>query len=233
MRTVVEGVRGCGWRKPGGLYLVSGNLSEPCPRLPVETAVCPTCGEGIKPARGFTWVDGGKLIPPTVHGTDEHDGSARSARRAPRSAREPRTPRATSCRCWAAAASSGSGSSTTRPRARSCPRRRRWASRGGSRRYPATSLSGRPGCSSATARRSRRRARSAATIPAATPSADRLGCTRRAGPEVTLPGIVTAFQPTAIEYVVKGDETEEELEALEARGIEPVIVERAEQEAML
>ena len=44
---------------------------------------------------------------------------------------------------------------------------------------------------------------------------------------------MTAFQPTAIEYVVKGDETEEELEALEARGIEPVKVIKAQQEALL
>ena len=38
------------------------------------------------------------------------------------------------------------------------------------------------------------------------------------------PAIVSIFRPTAIEYVVKGDETEEELEALQKRGIEPVKV---------
>jgi hypothetical protein len=72
IQTRTEGARGCGYRKPGGLYLVSGELSEPCPLLPFETSVCPTCGEGIRPARGFTWVDGAKFIPPVVHGTHEH-----------------------------------------------------------------------------------------------------------------------------------------------------------------
>src|SRR5256885_1602330 len=72
MRVSVEGARGCGYRKEGGLYLVSGELSEPCPLLPFETSVCPTCGEGVKPARGFTWVDGEKFIPPSEHGTAEH-----------------------------------------------------------------------------------------------------------------------------------------------------------------
>lgn len=50
---------------------------------------------------------------------------------------------------------------------------------------------------------------------------------------VDVPGIITAFRPTAIEYVVKGDETDDEIEALEKRGITPVKVERVgEQEAL-
>jgi len=39
-------------------------------------------------------------------------------------------------------------------------------------------------------------------------------------------GIFHAFKPTAIEYVVKGDETEEELERLVKRGITPVQIAR-------
>jgi len=39
-----------------------------------------------------------------------------------------------------------------------------------------------------------------------------------------IPGIFHVWRPTRIEYVVRGDETDEELEALEARGIEPVKV---------
>lgn len=38
------------------------------------------------------------------------------------------------------------------------------------------------------------------------------------------PGIFYCFMPTALEYVVKGDETEEELEAIKKRGLEPVKV---------
>lgn len=48
--------RGCGWRKPGGLYLVAPKLSAPCCKLPFPLSVCPCCGEGIRPSRGFTWI---------------------------------------------------------------------------------------------------------------------------------------------------------------------------------
>jgi len=39
-------------------------------------------------------------------------------------------------------------------------------------------------------------------------------------------GIFSAFVPSAIEYVTKGSETEEELEALVKRGITPIKVVR-------
>lgn len=44
-----------------------------------------------------------------------------------------------------------------------------------------------------------------------------------------LPGIFHAFRPTAIEYVTRGDETAEEIEALDKRGTTPVKVELAEE----
>jgi len=59
----VERKRGCSYRKIGGLYLCSEALSEPCHRLPVELKICPTCHAGIKPSRGWTWVDSGLLRP--------------------------------------------------------------------------------------------------------------------------------------------------------------------------
>lgn len=52
----VEPKRGCGYRKIGGLYMVSGGVMVPCDRLPFELNVCPCCGEGIKQARGWTWI---------------------------------------------------------------------------------------------------------------------------------------------------------------------------------
>ena len=39
-----------------------------------------------------------------------------------------------------------------------------------------------------------------------------------------VPGIFHAFKPSAIEYVVRGDESDDEIEALEERGITPVRV---------
>ncbi|HOF17591.1 MAG TPA: hypothetical protein PK082_01680 [Phycisphaerae bacterium] len=61
VETRMDRRRGCGWRKPGGLYLVAGGLSRDCGRLPIPLDVCPCCGGGIKPARGWTWVNGTAL----------------------------------------------------------------------------------------------------------------------------------------------------------------------------
>ena len=74
-----EGRRGCGYRQKGGIYLVGGGLSVPCGRLPVPVGRCPTCDHGIKPSRGWTWVDVPALLrdaapcpPPTTHAVDPH-----------------------------------------------------------------------------------------------------------------------------------------------------------------
>jgi len=53
----VEARRGCGYRKVGGLYLVSGGAGVPCDRLPIRLDVCPVCSHGFKQSRGWTWVD--------------------------------------------------------------------------------------------------------------------------------------------------------------------------------
>jgi len=62
VQTRVEGRRGCGYRKPGGLYLVNENEGQPCGRIPFPLIVCPCCGEGFRPSRGYRWVDGEKLL---------------------------------------------------------------------------------------------------------------------------------------------------------------------------
>ncbi len=53
----VEQMRGCGFRKVGGLYLVGEGQHIPCDRLPYELNICPVCGGGIKFTRGWTWID--------------------------------------------------------------------------------------------------------------------------------------------------------------------------------
>lgn len=58
----IEARRGCGFRKVGGLYLVSDGRGVVCDRLPISLEVCPTCGHGIKQARGWTWVDPAALV---------------------------------------------------------------------------------------------------------------------------------------------------------------------------
>lgn len=56
----VEPRRGCGYRRVGkngfGIYLVAPATSAPCGQLPFPVHVCPTCGAGIKRARGWTWI---------------------------------------------------------------------------------------------------------------------------------------------------------------------------------
>ena len=58
----VEPRRGCGYRRVGGLYLVSGGISAPCDRLPFPIIRCPVCGEGYSFTRGLTKVDPFKLF---------------------------------------------------------------------------------------------------------------------------------------------------------------------------
>ena len=57
-----EPPRGCGYRQPGGKYLVSGGLMVPCGRLPIRLHVCPVCSSGIKATRAWTWIDPRRLL---------------------------------------------------------------------------------------------------------------------------------------------------------------------------
>lgn len=54
----VEPRRGCGYRKVGGLYLVGGKgPGIECCRMPIVLHICPTCSQGIKQTRGWSWID--------------------------------------------------------------------------------------------------------------------------------------------------------------------------------
>jgi len=53
----VEQIRGCGYRKVGGMYLCGEYISMPCDRLPLPLTTCPVCGQGIKVSRGFTQIN--------------------------------------------------------------------------------------------------------------------------------------------------------------------------------
>jgi hypothetical protein len=58
----VEARRGCGYRVPGGLYLVTEGFGRVCGALPIELKTCPTCHQGIKPARSWTWINIAALV---------------------------------------------------------------------------------------------------------------------------------------------------------------------------
>jgi hypothetical protein len=62
IQTVIEKKRGCGFREPGGLYLRTDGIGRICGALPIELVVCPTCHQGIKPARGWTWINIATLV---------------------------------------------------------------------------------------------------------------------------------------------------------------------------
>lgn len=64
IRTVTDHERGCGWRKEGGLYMMGGEIMIPRSCLPVKLDVCPVCHHGIKPTRGWTWVQPKGLMEP-------------------------------------------------------------------------------------------------------------------------------------------------------------------------
>ncbi len=62
IETRIESRRGCGFRQVGGIYLVGPPTGHACCRLPHPLTVCPCCGAGIKPTRGWTWVDTYRLF---------------------------------------------------------------------------------------------------------------------------------------------------------------------------
>ncbi len=70
VQTIREGARGCGYKQEGGIYLVSEGIGDVCCKLPIKLDVCPTCGHGIKPSRGWTWIDVAELIKDKVDRRD-------------------------------------------------------------------------------------------------------------------------------------------------------------------
>lgn len=212
IRTSVEGARGCGYRKPGGLYLVAGQLSEPCPKLPIELKSCPCCGGGIKPARGWTWITPDPLLDPGPHGSPDHEvvcplGTAIDWSDGTKAGliwiggSFYKTPQEFTAEAAAMGVSR---------RIHNVPREFKlgetWVALGHAKTIAGECEHGAP----------------VGHVCEHCPDGESAG--------EWLPGVFTFFKPTAIEYVVKGDETEEELEALEARGFDLVAVVKAEEQ---
>lgn len=212
IRVSREGKRGCGFRKEGHLYMVSGALSEPCPLLPYETSVCETCGEGIRPARGFTWINPEKFMPARAHGNIDHNSVC------PFGSNYDDEPH----RCgdkagliWIGAKFYPTPESFTREAARMGVSRHITA-------VPRDFVVGETWVLLGHAKAIEKACGECGDIVGGDPE-----CPTCDGLSfVHVPGVVTAFRPERIEYIIRGDETDEELEALEERGIEPVRVER-------
>jgi hypothetical protein len=73
IKVKVEKQRGCGYRKPGGMYFVSDGIAAPCCKLPFPLTVCPCCNTGIKQSRGFTWVNSSLFSSQKCTIKDTHD----------------------------------------------------------------------------------------------------------------------------------------------------------------
>jgi len=214
VHTSYEGARGCGWRKPGGKYLVAGALSEPCPLLPIELHVCPTCGGGVKPARGFTWITPHPLLDPGAHGTNSHDLACPLGRGVD----------------WRGGKRAGLI----------------WI---GQRHYPTPGAFMEEARTMGVSRRitqvprdlvvgetwialAHRRALPGECEHGAPASGPCSNCPDGASVGEWRGGVITFFRPTAIEYIVSGDEPDDELEKLEKRGFRLVRVVRLEQTAI-
>jgi hypothetical protein len=192
--TVVnEQKRGCGYRQPGGMYMVAPSAFEPCHRLPIELHVCPVCNGGIKPARGWTWVQPDKLLGGYCEKFSPVEGVT------------PHCERCVACNPSAERAGLiwiGEGFYKT-PAAYMAEVK----SLGLSRRVTNIPKGFKAG---------------ETVVYLVHPKAVKesvIGEDRDSVEIVYKPGIFTAFRPTAIEYILKGDETEAQLEKLQKRGL--------------
>lgn len=201
--------RGCGFRKPGGLYLVSGRQAAPCGRLPVELTVCRCCGAGIKPSRGWTWIEPTAVLP-----EETHDCGKDHCRFCPLSG--PFTGEERVGLIWIGSKFYPTPESFSEETSRLGVSRRISA-------VPKDFVVGETWVWLAH--------RQAISSPCETcggwgtmiedGSGDTCDDCDGSG-TIRKPGVFTAFRPERIEYILKGTETDEEIERLEARGITPV-----------
>jgi hypothetical protein len=202
IRTSFETARGCGYRKPGGLYLVcDGRGLRDCGRLPHPVGTCPCCGYGIKPARGWTWIDPRAWLP------------------------ECSQPKTAACKlCLLHDLPERVGLLWVGERFYATPEE--WleeaADRGASRRVHAIPKGFEVG---KTLVLMGHRKGALAYTPTAAP-----GLFPALQQQVRRPAIFAAWRPQRVEYVVTGLESPEKLEQLAARGIELVDVVRADQQ---
>jgi hypothetical protein len=191
-----EGKRGCGFRKTGGLYMVaSGDNFGECGRLPIPLEVCPTCNQGIKHSRGFTWIEVDMFIQTT-------------------------TCKFGNTKCL------------------KCPLgRKQFGKQGliwiGEKFYKTPQAFVNEGLKQGISRR-------IPSVPKGFKIGEHyiflahikaimgIGEDEKGLYPIMKPGIFSMFKPTAIEYVVTGQETEKEIDSLLKRGITPIHIENAE-----
>ncbi len=228
-----EAKRGCGFRKGGSMYLVGPQLTRPCGKLPITLERCATCGEGFSFSRAMRWVDPTKLIPEGACETKSLTGPGDSL------AWED------SRKCLGCPAANveaiigdravliwiGEGHYAT-PRAFMDEAVERGISRHLNNGVPKGFEVGKDWVLLAHAKCGTKDCECEhATDDALVYDKDCTTC--KGSGKVDVAGIFTMFKPTAVEYVCRGDETDEELDALVKRNITPVRVKRIGENAEL
>lgn len=210
IETRIDDRRGCGWRKGGGIYLVCDGEASACGRLPLALDVCPTCHGGIKPTRGFTWIN-----PRELFGVSENCPASRLVcANCPLGYGMPEK----AGLLWIGEKFYKTPSDFSAES----------AALGISRRISAVPKDFEVGKTWVLL--AHRKAMLEQCDECRGYELDEDGddaCPKCDGRgKIFIPAVFSAFRPTRIEYVVKGDETEEELERLEKRGLTLVKVVR-------
>jgi len=207
---------------------MSGGLAAPCGRLPLPLTVCPCCGAGIKPSRGWTWVDPKPLFDGKDCGIEKHDSAACSV--CPIGDENLARMEGKMGLLWI-----GEKFYPT-PRAWTDEVRRM----GVSRRIPAVPREFKLGetwvlvAHRKAIEKECQECRGTEFLPKPDEGFgsnvdEEIKCEECAGTGKThTPAIFHAFRPTEVQYVVTGKETKKKLKKLEERGITPVKVEKAD-----
>lgn len=203
IRTITEGKRGCGFRKPGGTYLMGEGEGRPCGRLPFPLERCPVCSEGFPFSRTPKWVNVNKLVEGRPCGFYDCDERACPLRPGGEHESLDRV-----LLLWVGAKHYATPEEFADEAAKmGISRRINYVPKGfkvGEHYVVLAHVKVRFLC-------------------------DGKGddCERCHGSGFEeKPGAFRIFMPNNIEYVIKGTETDEELEAMRERGIEPVIVQK-------
>lgn len=205
--TITEAKRGCGFRQPGGLYLVQfGGPFMTCGKMPIPLDVCPTCHHGVKPARGFTWINGQELVKGIQCVRDIERGGAEDSPC-------PGCP----CSDMNSELLDRCGLIWIGEKFYPTPQDfiREVLTMGYSRRIPAVPKDFEAGKTYVMSAHRKAIATSkliVGTKPGEEPHKE----------TEYQPGIIFVNKPTAVQYVVRDEDTEEELEAIEKRGIQLV-----------
>lgn len=204
--------RGCGFRKEGGLYLVSGGLAAECGRLPVRLDVCPVCNSGIKPTRSWQWIS-----PAALFKIDDRVVSCRveTCRSCPVS-----HPPERAGLLWVGEAFYKTpGEFTAEATAQGVSRRISGVPKDFMVGWTWVFLAHRKAFQTYCPECNKEPPEDRSSLVGAVPKAEE-DCETCAGTGwIKVAGIFHAFLPTAVQYIVKPDDEQEKLEALEKRGI--------------